>query len=323
MRSAGRTPPVGSRLPLRDRQPDVAEALLGRARCLAGRAYTAEELPGGLTNRNLKVTTDDRRLVVRIASANAGLLAIDRDDEYRNSAGRRRRAAWAPRSSNTGRTSACWWSGFLDGRDVFAGDLGDRARLGRIAAACRQLHAGPRFRNASTCSPAAVLPVDRARDTDSAYRTDISTSCPTWSGSRPPWPPPTTEQSRATTICWPGTVSTTGAGSGSSTTSTPATTTRASSWATCGASRRWASTTSTSSITAYYGRFDPQKVARARLQGLMSKYGWTLWASIQDGAAASTSISGRWGMEKYERAVAEFTGRDFDDLLDAAGGADR
>ena len=32
-------------------------------------------------------------------------------------------------------------------------------------------------------------------------------------------------------------------------------------------------------------RPSPAKVARARLWGLMSKYGWTLWASIQDGVS--------------------------------------
>ena len=35
-------------------------------------------------------------------------------------------------------------------------------------------------------------------------------------------------------------------------------------------------------ITAYYGKPLRNKVARAQLQGLMSRYGWTLWASIQD-----------------------------------------
>ena len=38
-------------------------------------------------------------------------------------------------------------------------------------------------------------------------------------------------------------------------------------------------------IAAYYGRPLRHKVARARLWGLMSKYGWTLWASIQDGVS--------------------------------------
>ena len=60
------------------------------------------------------------------------------------------------------------------------------------------------------------------------------------------------------------------------------------------------------------------KVARARLWGLMSKYGWTLWASIQDGVSDIDFDFWSWGMEKYERAVAEFDAPDFERLLEEA-----
>jgi len=66
----------------------------------------------------------------------------------------------------------------------------------------------------------------------------------------------------------------------------------------------------------YYGRPLANKVARARLWGLMSKYGWTLWASIQDGVSDIDFDFWGWGMEKYERAVAEFEGPDFERLLE-------
>ena len=58
------------------------------------------------------------------------------------------------------------------------------------------------------------------------------------------------------------------------------------------------------------------RVARARLWGLMSKYGWTLWASIQDGVSTIDFDFWAWGMEKYDRAVAEFEGPDFGRLLE-------
>jgi len=54
------------------------------------------------------------------------------------------------------------------------------------------------------------------------------------------------------------------------------------------------------------------KVARARLWGLMSKYGWTLWASISASISPIDFDYWGWGMEKYERAVAEFDGGEFD-----------
>ena len=61
-------------------------------------------------------------------------------------------------------------------------------------------------------------------------------------------------------------------------------------------------------------------MARARLFALMSQYGWTLWASIMDGSSALDFDFWEWGMQKYERAVAEFDGPDLENLLDAAGG---
>jgi thiamine kinase-like enzyme len=59
-------------------------------------------------------------------------------------------------------------------------------------------------------------------------------------------------------------------------------------------------------VRAYYGTPLRHKVARARLWGLMARYGWTLWASIQDGVSTLDFDFWAWGMEKYERAVAEF-----------------
>ena len=71
-------------------------------------------------------------------------------------------------------------------------------------------------------------------------------------------------------------------------------------------------------VGSYFGRPLRHKVARARLWGLMSKYGWTLWASIQDGVSDIDFDFWSWGMEKYERAVAEFDDPGFERLLDEA-----
>ena len=56
-------------------------------------------------------------------------------------------------------------------------------------------------------------------------------------------------------------------------------------------------------VAHYYGRPLRNKVARARLWGLMSKYGWTLWGSIQDGISDLDFDFWGWAMEKYDRAV--------------------
>jgi thiamine kinase-like enzyme len=68
-------------------------------------------------------------------------------------------------------------------------------------------------------------------------------------------------------------------------------------------------------ITAYYGTPSPAKVARARLHALMSNYGWTLWACIQAATSELDFDFWGWGLEKFERAVAEFRGSDLPALL--------
>jgi thiamine kinase-like enzyme len=69
-------------------------------------------------------------------------------------------------------------------------------------------------------------------------------------------------------------------------------------------------------VSAYAGHTSTALTARARLWGLMSKYGWMLWASIQDGTSDLDFDFWSWGLEKYDRAVDEFDGPDFGRLLE-------
>jgi thiamine kinase-like enzyme len=71
-------------------------------------------------------------------------------------------------------------------------------------------------------------------------------------------------------------------------------------------------------VDSYYGQHLRHKVARARLLGLMSNFGWTLWASIQDAVSPIDFDFWTWGMEKFDRAVAEFDGPAYARLLDEA-----
>ncbi len=71
-------------------------------------------------------------------------------------------------------------------------------------------------------------------------------------------------------------------------------------------------------VAAYHGSESTHLVARARLFGLIAKYGWTLWASIQHAVSDVDFGFWSWGMEKYARAVAEFRGTEFERLVTAA-----
>lgn len=294
-------------------------AVLSELRCLQGRPFTAEDLSGGLTNRNIKVKAGSDCFVVRVASPSAGLLSINRDDEHHNSLAAATAGVGAPvieYRPDLGVLVVGW----IPARTCTPGDLRSGAPLERIAAACRRLHAGPRFSNdfdMFRLQPAYLAIVRRhgfrlperylefephVRRIEAALATSAEPTVPCnndllagnclddgtrvwlidyeYSGNNDP--------------CFE-------------------------------LGNLWSESGLTADqleelIAHYYGDVIPQKVARARLQGLMSKYGWTLWASIQDGAADIDFDFWAWGMEKYDRAVAELTSPDFGRLLDLAAG---
>jgi thiamine kinase-like enzyme len=68
-------------------------------------------------------------------------------------------------------------------------------------------------------------------------------------------------------------------------------------------------------VAAYYGVATPGKIARARLFGIMSDYGWTLWAAIQAATSELDFDFWSWGLEKFERASAQFRGPDLSRLI--------
>jgi len=71
-------------------------------------------------------------------------------------------------------------------------------------------------------------------------------------------------------------------------------------------------------IAAYYGTALRNKIARARVLGLMGKYGWTLWGAIQHATSPLDFDFWAWAMERFEGAARGFTSRDFGQLLDDA-----
>jgi thiamine kinase-like enzyme len=72
-------------------------------------------------------------------------------------------------------------------------------------------------------------------------------------------------------------------------------------------------------VDAYWGTSDPRKLARARAWSLLARYGWTLWASIQDGVSPIDFDFWSWGMEKYDSARAELLGSPYEEIRDGLG----
>ena len=289
--------------------------------CLRGRAREVEELPGGLTNVNLKVTTAEDTVVVRIAQSGSELLAIDRQAEHLNSVAAAEAGVGAPVLEYVA-DPGLLVVGYIEGHTFTDDDLRHGGHLSRVAAACRQLHAGPRFVNdfdmfdirrgylASVREHGYRLPdryeefADHARRIREALAVHPTPTVPCnndllagnfiddgeklwlidyeYGGNNDP--------------CFE-------------------------------LGNLWSEPNLTLEqleelMEAYDGELLRHRVARARLWALMSKYGWTLWGSIQSSVSTIDFDFWEWAMEKYDRAVAEFDGPDFDRLLAEAAGDD-
>jgi thiamine kinase-like enzyme len=299
------------------RNADKWDDVLERVGCLRGRPREVVELAGGLTNVNLKVTCEDRVCVVRVGQPGNELLAIDRDAEHLNSVAAAEAGVGAPVLEYIA-DAELLVVGFIDGVTFTDDDLRHGGHLARVAQACRRLHAGPRFVNdfnmfdiqrrylqivgdrgfrlperyaefvpqvariekAFAAHPAPTVPCNN----DLLAGNFIDDGSKLWlidyeySGNNDPY-------------FELGNV-----------------------WSEAGLTLEQLDEL----VQGYDGALTRNRVARARLWGLMSKYGWTLWGSIQDSVSSIDFDFWEWGMEKYERAVAEFDGPEFDRLLDDA-----
>ncbi|MCW2762012.1 MAG: biosynthesis choline kinase [Marmoricola sp.] len=295
---------------------DVAAALHA-VDSLRGREHEIERLPGGLTNINLKVTTSDCAVVVRISQSGSDLLAIDRRAEHQNSQAAAEAGVGAPVLQFV-EDPGLLVVGFIEGVTFTDDDLRHGGHLSRVAAACRQLHSGPRFVNDFNMFELQrrYLAIVRERGFRLPPRysefEEKASQIERLFRARPMETVPCNNDLLAGNFIDDGTklwlIDYEYAGNNE------ACFELGNIWSEAGLTLDQLDEL----MEAYDGRLLRHRVARARLWGLMSKYGWTLWASIQSSVSSIDHDFWSWGMEKYDRAVAEFDGRDFERLLEQA-----
>jgi thiamine kinase-like enzyme len=294
----------------------AVDELFGRTATLAGTPRSVRELPGGLTNRNYHVITPDGSFVARIWGGPGGnLLAINRDHEYANSAVAAAAGVGAPVLEY--RPEDCLLViGYIEGRTYGKADVADPANIPRIAAACRRLHAAPRFGN--------DFDMFEIQPRYSAVTAELGLRVP--AGYDRFWPQFAAAQA-ALAVRDEGTV--------------PCNNDLLAANFIDDGERVWlidyeysgnndpcfelgniAAESGLSDaalaglVTAYYGRPRPSRIARARLFGLVARYGWTLWGAIQSATSPLDFDFWSWAMEKYDVAAAGFSSPAFARLLD-------
>jgi thiamine kinase-like enzyme len=289
--------------------------ILPRVEQLAGADRVVSELPGGLTNTNYKVTVGGRSYVVRVSSKDAGLLAIDRENEYVNSVAAAEAGIGAAVVAYLPELGALVLE-FIEGSTMSAENLRSGERLREVAEAIRGLHGCRRFRDDfdmfRTQERYVRIVQERGlrlpeRYLEFAPQVGVIEQA---MAVRDEGTVPCNNDLLAENFIWTGERF------------------RLIDYEYSGNNdpmfelgNIWSESNLSLAqleelVAHYYGRPLVNKVARARLHGLMSKYGWTLWASIQDGVSTLDFDFWSWGMEKYERAVEEFDGPDFDQLCE-------
>jgi thiamine kinase-like enzyme len=287
---------------------------------LAGRPRQLQELSGGLTNRNVKVSTPDAVYVARCTDTGSNFLGIDRDEEYYNTQMAEQAGVGAP-VIDYRPDLGILLLGYLNGKTLCNADFQREGVVAKVAAGCLELHRGPRFRGRFDMFERQPRYLKTARDNGFKIPLDYLDHADTFARIETALAIDQTtvpcnndllagnfiedgervwiidyEYSGNNDPCFElGNI-----------------------WSECGLSIDQLDEL----VTAYYGRRLRHKLARAHLQGIVAKYGWTLWGCIQSASSALEVDFWAWAMERYEAAVAEFNGPHFTRLLDDVSATD-
>ena len=297
------------------------EALLDRIPVVQGLPRTVTELAGGLTNQNLHVSTPTHDVVVRRFRGDAELLGIDRDAEHVNSLAAAQAGVGAPVVDYRPDLGVLV-IGFVDGTTYENSSFDDPDVVRRAAWAIRRLHDGPRFsgdfdmfvrqaRYLRTVQDKGYPLFDGYADHDDAFH----------------------RVERALAVLAEPTV--------------PCNNDLLAGNFVDDGAKIWLidyeysgnndacfelGNTSTECdldddqvdalVAAYYGQPLRSKLARVRLQALVSAYGWSLWGAIQAAASHIDFDFTSWGQERFDKAARGFTSDHFETLLEEATRAD-
>jgi thiamine kinase-like enzyme len=291
------------------------DALFDRTVHLAARPRTARELPGGLTNRNYKVTTPAGVFVARISEPSSELLAIDRGNEYRNSVAAAAAGA-GPQVIEYRPRDHLLVLRYIQGRTLSSKDVAAAENIPRVADACRRLHAGARFGNDFDMFDIqrGYLAVARSRGfTIPAGYEDLQqyvTAAEKALAARATATVPCHNDLLAANFIdegdriWLIDYELSGNNDACFELGNIA------------AESHLSQDALAELVTAYYGRPRRGKTARAALLGLVGMYGWTLWGAIQHAASPIDADFWAWAMERFEGAAAGFTATSFTSLLE-------
>ena len=271
------------------------------------------ELSGGITNRNLLVNTKSGKYVARISSNSSALLSIDRESEYQNSKLAAEIGIGAPVLDYLA-GKGLLVIGFLEGRTYGADDVAKN--LPRIAQSCRTLHSAKPFVRDFNMFDIQRTYLEIVQERGFRLPDNYLDFADKISQMRAAMKILDTGTVPCNNDLLPGNFIDDGKQiwiidyeySGNNDPCFEL-------------GNIWAEAFLDLAhleelVDAYYGTHKPEKFARAWLQALLAKYGWTLWASIQCSISELDFDFWSWGMQKYENAQSEFSSGLFKKMLE-------
>ena len=299
--------------------PEV-EALLDRIPVLQGLPRSVVELTGGLTNQNLRVTTTGPRggdYVVRRFRGDPELLGIDRDAEHANTVAAAQAGVGAPVVAYHSELGVMV-IGYLDGVTYDNATFGRPGVLARAADAIHRLHDGPRFTGDFDMFSRQARYLRTVRENGyrlfdgyQSYDEPFHRAGAALRVRAEPTVPCNNDLLAGNFIddgehVW--LIDYEYSGNNDACFELGNTSTE------CHLDDDQVEALT----TAYYGRHVRHKLARVRLQALVSAYGWSLWGAIQSSASTLDFDFDSWGRERFEKAALGFTGDRFATLLEEA-----
>ena len=122
----------------------LIEAVVAKIEDWKGKNVSVHRLSGGLTNTNFKVEVDGKPFFVRVPGESTDLLAIDRSNEYHNTKAASE-AGVGPQVMYHLPEYSVMVLEFLEGKTMSKASLNEPGMPARMAQAIKKLNAGPRF----------------------------------------------------------------------------------------------------------------------------------------------------------------------------------
>ena len=296
-------------------QDSTLNALISRIPALAN-AVIISALEGGLTNRNYRIDTIDNSYVLRISGAGGNLLGINRENERTNTR-RAHQAGVGPIVVDSLPEENVLLIAWIDAKTLHAEDLQSHPRiLQRIAHTLKALHTGPGFEGhfhfptirknyLKTVIEAGYFLPDQYLDFD-PFVSQLENII----AKNPENLVPCNNDLLAENFLddgkkiWIIDYEYSGQNQASFEIGNLAGETALD------------DAQLTELCDAYWQKHIPSKIARAMAWSMITRYGWVLWASIQEAISPIDFDFRAWGLRKWDSVLPELIGKRYQQVLE-------